>query len=149
MFDAELLNECSMSLSEYDEDDEDDDQHEDEDEHYGDEEDGDDTADSGTALDNAAPHEVEAHRGMLTEVMQNLQNNGIDVDEIADDAGISSSDIDSLSHEDLSTLTKYVAQNHPEVLHTVADRFPAAQGVLGAITGADGGGLGGFLGKLL
>ena len=153
MRDSEELYENEMSFGDYDEDDDDeddDDQDEEQDDDYSEKGDTDDDelSDAGAAVANASPDVVEAHRNMLGEVMQHLADNGIDIDEIAEDAGIHSSDVDALGHDDLATLTHYVAQNHPEVLQTVADRFPAAQGLLGTLTGGDGGGIGGFIKKL-
>ena len=154
MFEAEELYESDMSFGDYDDDDDDDDDDHDEDEDgdHSDEgkdiDDGDDLSDAGAAVANATPDEVEAHRSMLGEVMQSLADEGIDIDEIAEDAGISTSDVDALGHDDIATLTQYVAQNHPEVLQTVSDRFPAAQNLLGALTGGGGDGIGGFITKL-
>lgn len=149
MLDSETPFEYEISLGDYDEDD-DEDEKDDSEEAY-DEDDSDAGDDgiptTGSALDNAAPHEVEAHRGMLGDAMQHLSEEGIDVDEIAEDAGISTSDVDALSNDDLTTLTQYVAQNHPEVLQAAADRFPAAQNLLSAITGDDG--IGGIFRKLI
>lgn len=150
MLDVEMLYESDMSFGDDDDDEEDDDQNEDDsDDNDNSDQDDNELSDAGSTLANATPGEVEAHRNMLGEVMQHLADNGIDVDEVAEDAGISSSDVDALGHDDLATLTQYVAQNHPEVLQTVSDRFPAAQGILSQLTGADGGGLGGFINKLL
>jgi len=155
MFDAEELYESEMSFGDYDDEDDDDDDDNDEDDedndgydNDNDKEDDDELSDAGAAVANATPDEVEAHRGMLGEVLQNLADNGIDIDEIADDAGISTSDVDALGHDDLATLTQYVAQNHPEVLQNVSDRYPAAQGLLGTLTGGDGSGIGGYIKKL-
>ena len=155
MFDAEELYESEMSFGDYDDEDDDDDDDDNDDEeddddydNGGNKGDDDELSDAGAAVANASPDEVEAHRGMLGEVMQHMADNGIDIDEIAEDAGIATSDVDALGHDDLATLTQYVAQNHPEVLQNVADRYPAAQGLLGALTGGDGGGIGGFIKKL-
>ena len=65
---------------------------------------------------------------------------------LAEKAGVSSTDVDKLTHGDLAGLTKYLADNHPEALNAVGDRFPAAHGLLDSLTG--GGGAGGLLGKL-
>ena len=105
------------------------------------------------ALTEAAPHEVEAHRNMLGDALQSLSDKGIDVDALAEKAGVSSSDVDALNHDDLANLTQYVAQNHPEILQQVTDRYPAAQGLLGMVLGGNqggsSGGSGGFLGGIL
>ena len=100
--------------------------------------------DATDAIASAPAHEVEAHRNALGEMMQQLSDKGIDVERLAEQAGLQSTDIQEMSHGDLAGLTAYIAQNHPEVLGTVASRFPAAQGLIGMIGGA--GGLGGMLG---
>ncbi len=99
------------------------------------------------AVANAHPDEVDAHRNMIGDVLSHLSDRGIDIDAIAEDAGVSSSDVQELTHGDLAGITQYLAQNHPELLQSVSDRYPAAQGILGAVTG--GGGIGGILGRFL
>ena len=108
----------------------------------------DDQQDDGSAIAGAAPHEQDAHRNMIGEALKNLSDRGIDVDSLAEKAGVSSGDVNELEHGDLSTMTKYLAQNHPEALQSVAGRFPAAQGILSSVTGGQGGMFGGMLGKL-
>ena len=137
--DTETLYENDMTYQDNSTANDDDDQNDDSD--YNDSSDNDDPS---TAIENASDDEVDAHRNMLGEVIQNLADNGVDVDELAEKAGIESADVDALSHDDLATLTQYVAQNHSDLVQNVSDRFPAAQGLLGAITGGGGG----LLGKL-
>ncbi|MGO8670010.1 MAG: hypothetical protein ACLQVD_01370 [Capsulimonadaceae bacterium] len=136
-------------------DDEDDDQQQDDGSQDDDDSDIQDTGgassyDSGdadsSAITNAAPHEQDAHRTMIGEVVQHLSDSGIDVDELAEKAGIESSDVEALTHDDLATLTQYVSQHHPELVQDVSTRYPAAQGILGALTGGMGGLLGKFFG---
>lgn len=102
--------------------------------------------DASNAVASAAPHEVDAHRNALGEMIQTLSDKGIDVQKLAEQAGVQSTDIDELSHGDLANLTAYIAQNHPEVLSSVASRFPAAQGLIGMF--ASGGALSGMLGGI-
>ena len=102
------------------------------------------TAGGASALAGASGHEVAAHRNMLGDVMQNLSGSGIDVEALAERAGIDSADVDALSHDDLATLTQYVTQHHPDVVQEAAGRFPAAQGLLGMLSG---GGFGKFFGR--
>ena len=107
----------------------------------------DDSDDSGQSDDdsgaqtvaNAAPHEAAAHRNMIGDALQRLSDQGIDVDSLAERAGVQSSDVDELSHGDLAGITQYIAQHHPEALQAVESRYPAAQGLLGALTGGGGG----------
>ncbi len=103
------------------------------------------------ALANAAPEDVDAHRNMIGEALQNLSDRGVDVEALAEKAGVSSADVNALDHDDLATMTQYIAQNHPQVMQEVTDRFPEAQGLLGMVLGGgnQGGGGGGFLGGLL
>ena len=83
----------------------------------------------------------DAHRNFLGDALQHLADRGIDVEGLAEKAGVSSTDVDNLTQDDLGQLTQYVQQNHPEALQAVSDRYPQAQGILSAIGG------GGFLGK--
>jgi hypothetical protein len=86
----------------------------------------------------AAPHEVEAHRNAIGDMLQSLSDKGIDVAKLAQQAGVSSADIDQLSHDDLGSLTVFIARNHPEVLQAVAARYPAAQGLIGMFASNSG-----------
>ncbi len=105
------------------------------------------------ALAGADPQDVDAHRGLLSEAMGMLQGQGVNTSALAGGAGASTDDPQQMSHGDLVQTTMALAQQHPEVLQSVAQRFPEAQGLLGSVLGggagqAEGGG-GGFLGGLL
>ena len=109
--------------------------------------------DAGEAVENASPAESDAHKGMLGEVLDMLQSQGIDLDQLAQQYGLPHVDVDNLNGAQLAQLTQQLATQHPELLAQVAERFPAAQGILGMLTGggsggAGGGGLGGILGRL-
>lgn len=106
------------------------------------------------ALAQAAPEQVDAHRGLLAEAMQMLQGQGVDAGAVASGAGAATTDPQQMSHGDMMSTTMALARQHPEVMQMVAQKFPAAQGLLGSVLGgggaqAGGGGmLGGLLGKL-
>lgn len=99
------------------------------------------------AIANAHVDEVESHRNLIGDVLSHLTEDGYDVESIAEDAGVSSDDVQELTHGDLAAMTQYLAQNHPELLEAMSDRYPAAQNVLNAVTG--GGGIGGIVGRFL
>ena len=120
----------------------------------------DDTASKGDtdpnqAMANAAPEEVDAHRGLLGEAMSMLQGQGVNTQALAGQAGVGTTDPDQMSHGDLISMAQTLAQQHPEVLQQVAQQFPQAQGLLGSVLGGGGGSgggggmLGGLLGKFL
>jgi len=110
------------------------------------------------AMAQADPQEVDAHRGLLGEIMGHLSGQGADVGQILGQAGVGTTDPNQMSHGDLVSSTIALARQHPEVVAMVASRFPQAQGLLGSVLGgagggqaADGGGggfLSGILGKL-
>ena len=105
-------------------------------------------ASSGATLSNAAPHEITAHRNALGNMLQALSAKGIDDEQLAEKAGVPSNDVDALSHDDLVALTVYIAQNHADVLQSVAARFPAAQRLMAVISGNQlGDVLGGIFGS--
>lgn len=93
----------------------------------------------GEAIANAAPHEVDAHRNMIGDALQRLTDQGIDVESLAQRAGVDSADVNELTHGDLANITQYLTQHHPEALQAVSDRYPAAHGILGILTGGGGG----------
>ncbi len=106
------------------------------------------------ALGAAAPEQVDAHRNLLSEAMQMLQGQGVDTNAVATQSGAATTDPQQMSHSDLAGTTMALAQQHPEVMQMVAQKFPQAQGLLGSVLGgggaqSEGGGmLGGLLGKL-
>ena len=110
-----------------------------------------DNMDPDQAMAAAAPEEVDAHRGLLGEVMGMLQGQGVNTQALAGQAGVGTTDPGQMSHGDLVSMAQTLAQQHPEVLQQVAERFPQAQGLLGSVLGGGGaaGGGGGMLGGLL
>src|SRR4051794_34109235 len=77
-----------------DEDDSNDDQDDDDDEENDDAEDD----DGEQTVASAAPHEVEAHRNLIGTALQHLTDQGIDVESLAEQAGISSADVEEMTH---------------------------------------------------
>ena len=126
------------------------------DDEYDDTQDDQDTGgtDAHQAMANAAPEEVDAHRGLLGEAMNMLQGQGVDTQALAGQAGVGTTDPDQMSHGDLISMARTLAQQHPEVVQEVSQQFPQAQGLLNSVLGgggAQGGGggiFGGLLGKL-
>ncbi len=110
--------------------------------------------DAEQAVGQAAPEEVDAHRGLLGEAMSHLGGQGVDVGGLLGQAGVGTTDPSRMSHGDLVSSTLALARAHPEVMAQVAQRFPQAQGLLGSVLGGAGGGdqsggaLGGLMGRL-
>lgn len=75
--------------------------------------------------------EVEQGRNALGSLLGTLQNNGVDIDALAQQAGVDTTDIDDMEQGDLIALAKHVSATHPELAQGVLDRFPVAQGLLG------------------
>lgn len=111
------------------------------------------------ALAQADPQDVDAHRGLLSQILGHLGGQGTDVGSLLGQAGVGTTDPNQMSHGDLVSSTLALAQQHPEVMQMVASRFPQAQGLLGSILGGGGsaaggqeagaGGAGGFLSGIL
>lgn len=137
-----------QSNSEYDEHDDETADDEAQDNGQDDEQDA-DAPDALQAVAGAAPEAVDAHRDMLSEVFQTLEGRGVDTSGLAAQAGVGTTDPSEMSHGDLISTTMVLAREHPEVLQTVSERFPAAQGILGSVLGGSQGGGGGLLGGLL
>lgn len=108
--------------------------------------------DSAQVMAQAAPEDVDAHRGLLSEVMGQLGGQGVNVQSLLGQAGVGTTDPSQMSHGDLAATTMALAREHPEVMTEVANRFPAAGGLLSDVLGAggqSGAGGGGMLGGLL
>jgi hypothetical protein len=101
------------------------------------------------AVANAAPAAAEAHKSLLDEALGMLSGQGVDLDQLAQSYGLPHVDVNNLNPAQLVQLTQQLAQQHPEILQSVAQRFPEAQGLLGMLTGSGGQGGGGFLGGIL
>jgi hypothetical protein len=130
-----------MNNAEFSDDDQDDDQDDSsQDDDTSSNDSGDDSDDSGDSNSGAGS---QAHRNFIGDALQHLSDRGIDVESLAEKAGVSSTDVNNLTQDDLGQLTQYVQQNHPEALQAVSNRYPQAEGILSSL-----GGGGGFLGKL-
>ena len=101
------------------------------------------------ALDNAAPAEVDAHKDMLSAALGMLNGQGLNIDTLAQRFGLPHLDLNNLNAAQIVQLTQQLAQQHPEIVAEVAERYPAAQGILGYLTGGSSNGGGGFLGGIL
>ena len=108
-------------------------------------------ADATQALSQAAPEDVDAHRNLLSQALGMLSGQGVDTQSLLGQAGVSSADPSQMSHSDLVSTTIALARSHPEVVTEIANRFPAAGGLLNDVLGAAGGqgGGGGMLQGLL
>lgn len=106
-------------------------------------------ADATQAVAQAAPEDVDAHRGLLGEIMGQLGGQGINVQSLLGQAGVGTADPNQMSHGDLVSTTLALARAHPEVVTEVANRFPEAGGLLNDVLGVGGQGGGGMLGGLL
>jgi hypothetical protein len=107
--------------------------------------------DAQQAMANADPSEVDAHRGLIGEVFGQLEGNGVDTQGLANQAGVGTTDPSQMSHTDLVSMARTLAQQHPEIVQDVAQQFPQAQGLLNTVLGGQGGGgglLGGIVGRL-
>jgi len=128
-----------MNNAEFSDDDQDDDQDDSSQDDTSSDDSGGDSDDSGDSSSGAGS---QAHRNFIGDALQHLSDRGIDVESLAEKAGVSSSDVNNLTQDDLGQLTQYVQQNHPEALQAVSSRYPQAQGILSSFGG------GGILGKL-
>jgi hypothetical protein len=107
--------------------------------------------DATQAMAQAAPEDVDAHRGLLSEVLGHLGGQGVNVQSLLGQAGVGTTDPSQMSHGDLAATTLALARSHPEVVTEIANRFPEAGGLLNDVLGAggQGGAGGGMLGGLL
>lgn len=90
-----------------------------------------DSADDAAGGGLPAANEVEAGRNALGELLGTLQDNGVDIDALAQQAGVDGTDIDDMEHGELVALAKHVAASHPELVQDTLGRYPVAQGLLG------------------
>lgn len=106
--------------------------------------------DAQQVMANADPSEVDAHRSLISEVLSQLENQGVNTQALANQAGVGTTDTNQMSPQNLISMARTLAQQHPQIVQDVAQQFPEAQGILNAVLGnSQGGGfLGGIMGKL-
>ncbi len=100
------------------------------------------------AVAQAAPEDVDAHRDLLSQAMGMLGGQGVNVQGLLGQAGVGTADPSQMSHGDLVATTLALARSHPEVVTEIANRFPAAGGLLTEVLGAGGQGSAGGGGML-
>ena len=108
------------------------------------------------AMAQAAPEEIEAHKGFLQAALGELGGQGVNVAGLLGQAGVGTTDPNAMSHGDLLATTLALARQHPEVVAMIAARFPQAQGLIQSVLGSSvlgtqqptGGALGGLLGRI-
>ena len=105
--------------------------------------------DATQVMSQAAPEDVDSHRNLLSQALGMLSGQGVDTQSLLGQAGVSSADPSQMSHSDLVSTTIALARSHPEVVTEIANRFPAAGGLLNDVLGAGGAGGGGMLQGLL
>ena len=106
--------------------------------------------DATQAMSQAAPEDVDSHRSLLSQALGMLNGQGVDTQSLLGQAGVGTTDPSQMSHGDLVSTTMALARSHPEVVTEIANRFPAAGGLLNDVLGAGGqGGGGGMLQGLL
>jgi len=105
--------------------------------------------DATQVMSQAAPEDVDAHRNLLSQALGMLSGQGVDTQSLLGQAGVGSTDPSQMSHDDLVSTTIALARSHPEVVTEIANRFPAAGGLLNDVLGAGGAGGGGMLQGLL
>lgn len=105
--------------------------------------------DATQVMSQAAPEDVDSHRNLLSQALGMLSGQGVDTQSLLGQAGVSSTDPSQMSHDDLVSTTIALARSHPEVVTEIANRFPAAGGLLNDVLGAGGAGGGGMLQGLL
>jgi hypothetical protein len=95
--------------------------------------------------------EVSEYRGLLSDVLEEINDQLGEFDEgIAQRAGISTADVDAMTHRELALLARYTAQNYPDIFTEVAARYPSAEGMIPTLMDeSDDGGGGGFLNSAL
>jgi hypothetical protein len=107
--------------------------------------------DAQQAMANADPSEVDAHRSVISEVLGQLEGQGVNTQELANQAGVDTTDANQMSPQNLINMAQTLAQQHPQIMQDVAQQFPEAQGLLNSVLGGGQGGggiLGGLMGRL-
>jgi hypothetical protein len=89
------------------------------------------------AVQNAAPHEVEAHRGFLSEALDALQQSGKDPNQVTQQAGAGNTDPQSMTPAQLASTTLQLARQHPDIVKAIGEKYPIAQPLLATIVGSE------------
>jgi hypothetical protein len=92
--------------------------------------------------------EISEYRNLLGDVLEEISDRMGEFNEgIAQRAGLSTADIDAMTHQELALLARYTAQNYPDIFAEVAARYPAVEGMIPTLLDqSDDGGGGSYLG---
>ncbi len=95
-----------------------------------------DIAQGTDAVNQATPEQVDAHRGLLGEAFQMLEQQGGSSQQVAQAAQVQTTDSSAMNPEDMVRSTIALARSHPQIVEEVASRYPAAQSIVGAVLGS-------------
>ena len=89
----------------------------------------------------------ESHREAIGKAVTQAQSQGLDMGNLAQQLGLSTDDVTSMTHGDLLSVAKHLATEHPEIAQSLLSRIPIIGGLLSSLGGLGNlGGLGGLLG---
>jgi ribosome-binding protein aMBF1 (putative translation factor) len=86
----------------------------------------DDTDDSSDSSGgNSSSANVEEHREAIGNALSEAADRqGISLSDLASQIGLSSDDVNELTHDDLMTAAKHLAREHPDLVESFVERLP-------------------------
>jgi len=86
-----------------------------------------------SAVQSAAPREIEAHRSFLTEALDMVGKSGNDPNQVTQQSGAGNVAPSDMTPAQLASTTLQLARRHPEIVQAVGNKFPEAQSLLSSI----------------
>jgi len=89
------------------------------------ESDNEDTSENDNDTEGSSSGDVEEHREAIGNALSEAADRqGMTLTDLAAQIGLSSDDVNELTHDDLMTAAKHLAQEHPDLVESFVERLP-------------------------
>ena len=99
------------------------------------------TDDSAETTDEIAVNEKtpvdDTHREAVGAAVAQAQSQGLDMGQLSQQLGLSTDDVNAMTHGDLMSVAKHLASEHPEIAQNLLGRIPVIGGLLGSLFGGN------------
>jgi hypothetical protein len=77
----------------------------------------------------------ETHRAAVSDAVAQAQGQGLDLGQLSQQLGLSTEDVNAMTHGDLMSVATHLAKEHPEIAQNLLGRVPVIGGLLGNLFG--------------
>lgn len=94
------------------------------------------TPDVAEVTDEETPVD-DTHREAVGAAVAQAQSQGLDMGQLSQQLGLSTDDVNAMTHGDLMSVAKHLASEHPEIAQNLLGRIPVIGGLLGSLFGGN------------